>query len=103
MAFSADKLGKSAARLQPVEFSPCPMEVGRNTGSAMQIGAYHVGLNGVVGTIGALMDRYGDRPLFVTGGLAHLLAGGGRALQPDFTLWGAAYLGSRVLGVSKVS
>jgi type III pantothenate kinase len=93
MAFAARKLGETAARLSPVPFAPCPLEVGKNTAAAMQGGAYHVAVHGVLATVTALLGRYGERPVILTGGLAHYLDRPGWDLQPDWTLGGAAYLG----------
>jgi type III pantothenate kinase len=92
MAFAARKLGETAARLAPVPFAPCPLEVGRDTASAMQAGAFHVGVGGVVVVAAALLEHYGDRPVVVTGGLAGHLRRSGWLHDPDWTLRGAAFL-----------
>jgi len=94
MAFAARKLGEEAARLIPVPFESCPLEVGKNTEAAMRVGAYHVAVRGVLATAAALLDQYGERPVTLTGGLAHFLDVPGWDLQPDWTLSGAAYLGA---------
>jgi pantothenate kinase type III len=92
MAFAARRLGETAARLAPVPFAPCPLEVGRDTRSAMQAGAFHVGVGGVVATTTALLERYGDRPVVITGGLAAHLRRPGWLHDADWTLRGAAFL-----------
>jgi type III pantothenate kinase len=92
MAFAARKLGETAARLAPVPFAPCPLEVGRDTASAMQTGAFHVGVGGVVATVAGLLERYGDRPVVITGGLAAHLRRPGWRHDVDWTLRGAAFL-----------
>ena len=97
MAFAAQKLGEEAARLQPVPFRSYPLEGGKKTEAAMGAGSYHVAVLGVTATAAALLDRYGDRPVIVTGGLAHHLNAPGWEHQPDWTLQGAAYLGALAL------
>ncbi len=92
MAFASSQLGREAARLQPVPFAPCPLEVGRNTAAAMQTGAFHVAVHGVRATIKALLARYGDRPVVLTGGLGELLKRPGWEYRPDWTLTGAVFL-----------
>ncbi len=94
MAFAAQKLGETAARLRPAPFAPCPLEIGADTAAAMQAGAYHVGINGILGTVDGLLKRYGRRPVVFTGGLGHLLAGRGRWHDPLWTLRGALTLAS---------
>lgn len=94
MALAAAKLAEAAARLQPVAFESCPLEVGRSTRAAMQAGTYHVAVNGVLTTARALLARYGVRPVFLTGGLASTIENPDWSWQPDWTLIGAGYLGS---------
>ena len=98
MAFAARKLGEEAARLRPVPFAPCPLDVGRTTAAAMQAGAFHVGVNGVVATVAALRERYGQPPVAVTGGLAPFLVQPGWLHDPDWTLRGALLLAAPRLG-----
>lgn len=98
MAFAARKLGEEAARLRPVPFAPCPLDVGRTTAAAMQAGAFHVGVNGVVATVAALRERYGRPPVAVTGGLAPFLVQPGWLHDPDWTLRGALLLAAPRLG-----
>ncbi len=93
MAFAAEKLGETAARLAPAHFTESPVAVGTNTTMAMQGGAYHVGCNGVIGTIEALLTRYGAMPVVITGGLGRFLVRSGWLHDPDWTLRGMAVLG----------
>jgi len=92
MAFAAQCLGESAARLTPVPFADCALEPGRDTDSAMQAGAYHVGVGGVEAVIAALAQKYGPLPVVVTGGLGGTLDRDDRLWDPDWTLRGAAIL-----------
>ena len=92
MAFAAARLGESAARLEAVPFAPCPLDAGRDTAAAMSRGAYHVGRHGVLGTIAALHERYGDMPVVLTGGLGEMLGTDAGAYDRDWTLRGAALL-----------
>ncbi len=92
MAFSAAKLGEYAARLEPVPFGPCPVAVGDDTAAAMAAGAWHTGIRGVDGTINALLEAYGPRPVILTGGLGHYLLAEDRTADPFWTLRGAAWL-----------
>ncbi len=72
-AFAADSLGKKAARLRPAPFKPCPLTVGRSTPDAMQAGAWHVGLRGILHTVRDLLAVYGPRPVVLTGGLSAVI------------------------------
>ncbi len=92
MAFAAAKLGEYAARLAPVPFGPCPLEVGTDTAGAMAAGAWHTSFFGVNGTIEALLKAYGPRPVILTGGLGRFLAVEGRHVDPFWTLRGAGWL-----------
>ena len=92
MAFAARRLGEEAARLVPVPFAACPLVAGATTAAAMQAGAFHVGVRGVLGVIEGLLARYGARPVVVTGGLAAHLARPGWLHDPDWTLRGALTL-----------
>jgi pantothenate kinase type III len=92
MAFAAQRLGETAARLSPVPFASCPLEVGASTAAAMQAGAFHVGVRGVLGVVDGLLERYGSRPVVVTGGLGAYLARPGWLHDPDWTLRGALRL-----------
>lgn len=93
MEFAARMLGQSAARLSPVPFGPCPLQVGDDTASAMAAGAWHVGSGGIRFTIAALVEQYGPVPVVLTGGLGRFLADEGRPWDRFWTLRGAAYLG----------
>ncbi|MHB8080338.1 MAG: type III pantothenate kinase, partial [Candidatus Krumholzibacteriia bacterium] len=92
MAFAARCLGEEAARLSPAPFAPCPLEVGITTAAALQAGAFHVGVRGVLGVVDGLLERYGPRPVAVTGGLGPYLARAGWLHDPDWTLRGALHL-----------
>ncbi|NCQ36121.1 type III pantothenate kinase [bacterium] len=92
MAFAARKLGEYAARLDVVPFAPAPVEIGRDTASAMAAGAWLTGVHGILGTIDALQEKYGPSPVVLTGGLGAYLAGDSRVLDPFWTLRGAAWL-----------
>ncbi|MFH1845702.1 MAG: type III pantothenate kinase [bacterium] len=92
MAFAAEQLGHLAARLQPVPFAPCPLEVGTSTAAAMRAGAYHVGIGGVATVTAALLERYGARPVMITGGLGEFLDSPEWRHDPDWTLRGAVEL-----------
>jgi len=92
MALAAQRLGEAAARLTPAPFAPCPLEVGASTAAAMQAGAFHVGVRGVLGVVDGLLERYGPRPVVVTGGLGAHLVRPGWLHDPDWTLRGALQL-----------
>jgi pantothenate kinase type III len=70
MAFAARQLQEKGARLWVVPFERCPLQPGRHTAEALQIGAYHVGVHGVVGTVAALREQFPIARVLVTGGLA---------------------------------
>jgi pantothenate kinase type III len=92
MALAARCLGEAAARLSPVPFASCPLEVGASTAAAMRAGAFHVGVLGVLGVVDGLLGRYGPLPVVVTGGLGAYLARPGWLHDPDWTLRGALRL-----------
>ena len=92
MALAAACLGRQAARLQPVPFEPCPLAPGRDTVSAMQRGAFHVGVLGVAAVIDQLVADHGDLPVVLTGGLGRYLQTADRPWDPHWTLRGAALL-----------
>ena len=92
MAFALEKLADHAARLHRVRFEACPLEVGRETSTAMTGGAWHCGIGGVEHVINGLLEHYGDRPVILTGGLGVHLARPDRHLDPQWTLRGAAVL-----------
>ncbi len=96
MAFAAEKLGRGAARLDPVEFAASPLEVGRDTPEALARGCYHAGVQGVSGVIAGLLERYGERSVILTGGLARHIVRAGWRTEPDWTLLGAAHLAGLV-------
>jgi type III pantothenate kinase len=97
MAFAARQLGKTAARLQAVEFVAAPLAIGTDTDSALRGGSFHVGRYGIIGTIEALLEVYGSCPVVLTGGLGHYLQRAGWLCDPEWTLRGAAHLLSRRL------
>ncbi len=72
-AFAARCLGKTAARLAPVPFGTVPLAPGQSTAEAMAVGAFHVGVRGILGTIRALQNGHPERPVVLTGGLAEAL------------------------------
>lgn len=92
MAFAARKIGEAAARLDPVPFGPCPLEVGADTAGALAAGSWHVGRFGVLGAIDGLLGVYGERPVVLTGGLARFLQRPGWVHDPCWTLRGAAWM-----------
>jgi len=92
MALAAACLGENTAQLDPVPFAPCALAPGRDTTSALQAGAYHVGIGGVEAVIAGLNRKYGPMPVIVTGGLGGHLVGSDRLWDPDWTLRGAAVL-----------
>ncbi len=92
MAFAARALGQAAARLEPVEFRPCPLELGLDTTTAMANGAWLVGSGGVLATVEDLTETYGLSEVVLTGGLGVMLAGPGRRHDPLWTLRGALSL-----------
>lgn len=92
MAFAAQKLGEEASLLSPVPFAACPLIPGKNTTSAMAAGAFHVGVQGVQGVIGGLLEQYGELPVVLTGGLGRYLSHCGASYDPHWTQRGAAVL-----------
>jgi type III pantothenate kinase len=95
MAFAARQLQDRAARLWPVPFERCPLLPGRHTAEALQVGGYHVGVHGVVGTVQALRAQYPAAVVLVTGGLAPHLDQPGWRLDALLTFRGLALLLSR--------
>lgn len=95
MAFAAQKLGESAARLDPVPFGPAPWTVGRDSKAAMAAGAWHTGTGGIRYVVAGLIDKYGDIPVVVTGGLVGYFGDTGWYHDPHWTLRGAAFLSER--------
>jgi pantothenate kinase type III len=98
MAFAARKLQEEAARLWAVPFAPCALRAGRDTDEALAIGAFHVGVHGVLGTIAALLARYPRCEVVVTGGLGEHLTRPGWRHDPDWTLRGLAALAAARAG-----
>jgi type III pantothenate kinase len=92
MAFAARKLQEEAARLWVVPFAPCDLRAGRDTDEALAIGAFHVGVHGVLGTIAALLARYPRCEVVVTGGLGEHLTQPGWLHDPDWTVRGLSAL-----------
>ncbi len=92
MAFAARQLGDFGARLNPVPFGPCPLELGLDTQSAMAGGAWHVGIGGVEAVIDGLTRDKPGLQVVLTGGLGHHFSASDRILDPDWTLRGAAQL-----------
>jgi type III pantothenate kinase len=92
MALALERLGERAARLGTVPFGPVPLEVGRSTAEAMRAGAFHVGVLGLRAAVAALLERYGPRPVAVTGGLGGMARLPGWLHDPDWTLVGALRL-----------
>ncbi len=92
MALAAERLAHEAARLSPVPFEACPLEVGRTTADAMRAGAFHAGVLGIVGVVEALREKFGPLPVAVTGGLGVHLQRPGWLFDRDWTLRGALVL-----------
>jgi type III pantothenate kinase len=95
MAFAARQLQTLGARLWEVPFAPCPLEPGRDTEAALRAGAYHVGLHGVAGVVGALLAGEPGAAVRLTGGLGGHLARPGWPHDPHWTLRGMAALHRR--------
>ncbi len=95
MAFAAKQLAQRGAMLKEVPFKEQPLEVGRNTRSAMMGGAWWAGIGGVEYTISRLQDKYGELPVILTGGLAQHLPRKNRFFDPFWTFRGAAFLATR--------
>ncbi len=92
MAFAARALQESGARLWPVEFAEVPLRPGRDTDEALAVGAFHVGVQGVRGTVAALLAERPDARVLLTGGLARYLERPGWVHDPDLTFRGLAAL-----------
>jgi pantothenate kinase type III len=92
MAFAANRLQAEAAQLWQVPFAPQALRAGRDTQEALAIGAFHVGVNGVRGTVAALLVHYPRCEVVVTGGLAIHVTEPGWRQDPGWTLRGLAAL-----------
>ncbi|MEZ4388423.1 MAG: type III pantothenate kinase [Candidatus Krumholzibacteriia bacterium] len=92
MAFAARQLQEKGARLWPVPFTRCELRPGRHTAEALQIGAFHVGVNGVVGTVAGLRAQFPRARVLVTGGLAFCLDQPGWRLDALLTFRGLVHL-----------
>jgi type III pantothenate kinase len=92
MALAARKIGQAASRLIPVPFGPASWEVGRDTRSAMAAGAWHTGTGGIRAVVEGLLDRYGNVPVIMTGGLGGHFDDLAWYFDPHWTLRGAAVL-----------
>jgi type III pantothenate kinase len=92
MAFAARSLQETAALLWEVPFAPCELRAGRDTDEALAIGAFHVGVQGILGTVAALLERYPRCAVVVTGGLGGHVTRPGWRHDPDWTLRGLAAL-----------
>lgn len=92
MAFAAQKLQETGARLWPVPFQQMPLRPGRHTDEALAIGAYHVGVHGIVGTVTALAEHHPRTTVIATGGLAHHLGHVRWRVEPLWTFAGLAAL-----------
>lgn len=97
MAFAARQLQLTAPRLWPVDFAPCDLRPGRDTSEALQIGAFHVGVQGVGGTVQALLAARPRARVALTGGLGRFLVRADWAYEPDWTLRGLRCLHDRGL------
>ena len=98
MAFAARRLQEAAAQLWPVPFAPCDLRPGRHTEEALRIGGFHVGVQGVLGTVRALLAQTPGAAVILTGGLGQYLQQPGWHHDPDWTLRGLAALLDRRLG-----
>jgi type III pantothenate kinase len=98
MSFAARALQREAARLWEVPFAPAELRAGRDTQEALAIGAYHVGVHGVRGTVIALLERYPGCTVVMTGGLGGWAALPGWQYHPDWTLRGLAVLAAARAG-----
>ncbi len=95
MAFAARRLQEAAPQLWRVPFAACELRPGRDTEEALQIGAFHVGVRGVTGTVEALLVPRPHSAVVLTGGLGAFLARPGWRHDPDWTLRGLAALSAR--------
>jgi type III pantothenate kinase len=98
MAFAASRLQVEAAQLWEVPFAPCELRAGRDTAEALAIGAFHVGVHGVRGTVVALLERYPRCEVVLTGGLGVHVAQPGWRHDGDWTLRGLAALAAARVG-----
>ncbi len=92
MAFAARKLQEEGARLWTVPFAPAELAPGRDTASALAIGAFQVGTRGVAGAVEGLLEGHAEARVVLTGGLGGHLERSGWSHDPDWTLRGLAYL-----------
>ena len=92
MAFAAQALQEMGARLWTVPFEPVELRPGRDTEEALQIGAFHVGVHGVKGTVLELLEQYPGARVVLTGGLGHFLRHDGWVLEPQWTFRGLTRL-----------
>ncbi|MFO7655188.1 MAG: type III pantothenate kinase [Candidatus Krumholzibacteriia bacterium] len=97
MALAASALTARAARLEPQPFGPVPLQPARDTATAIRAGCYHVGRQGVLGTLAELRRSLGSPPVIFTGGLAAHVAGDGDLVDPFWTLRGAAAAARQML------
>lgn len=91
-ALAADALSLAAARLPAISFQPAPPGVGTGTETALSGGCWWVGLRGIQAVVQDLLDRHGELPVVVTGGLGGLVAAPGWHHDPSWTLRGVAVL-----------
>ena len=92
MAFAARKLQEEGARLWSVPFAPAELMPGRDTATALAIGAYQVGTRGVTGAVEGLLEDLPAAKVILTGGLGRFLTREGWTHDPDWTLRGLAVL-----------
>jgi type III pantothenate kinase len=92
MAFAARKLQEEGAMLWRVPFERTELVPGRDTASALAIGAYQVGVRGIVGAVEGLLKDLPAAQVVVTGGLGVHVARGDWLHDPDWTLRGLAAL-----------
>jgi pantothenate kinase type III len=95
MAFAAERLQETAPRLWRVPFASCALRAGRDTEEALRIGAFHVGVHGVVGVVQELLARHPRARVVLTGGLGVHLARADWPYDPDWTLRGLSVLADR--------
>lgn len=88
MAFAAQALQEAGARLWTVPFEAVELRPGRDTEQALGIGAYHVGVQGVLGTVAGLQEQFPESTVVVTGGLAQHLQRPGWRIEPHWTFRG---------------
>jgi type III pantothenate kinase len=92
MAFAARKLQEEGALLWTVPFERTELAPGRDTASALAIGAYQVGVRGIVGAVEGLLADLPEAQVVVTGGLGVHVTRGDWLHDPDWTLRGLATL-----------